>query len=85
MDLVANLCSQSILNDSDEKTDEDMMTQAFNTTMVEYRAHLEYTDSFSSTTKAYAISDGGADATVVGRNAYIAKETGRYVQLVGYD
>ncbi len=70
------------LNDSDEETDDDMVTQAFNTTTVEYRAHLEYGSSSSSTFKLHAISVGGADACVVGRNAYIAKETGRYAQLV---
>ncbi len=51
MDLVANLCSRLTLNDSDEETDNDMVTQAFNTTTVEYRAHLEYADSCSSTPK----------------------------------
>ncbi len=34
MDLVANLCSQLTLNDVDEETDNDMVTQAFNSTMV---------------------------------------------------
>ena len=85
MDLVANLCSNLTLNESDEDTDEDMIIQGFCTTTVEYRAHLEYANSYSSSSKIYAISDGGADACVVGTNAYIAGETGRYAHLVGYD
>ena len=85
MDLVANLCSQMNLHDSDEDTDDDMMIQGFCTTTIEYRAHLEYANSYSSSSKIYAISDGGADACVVGTNAYIAGETGRYAHLVGYD
>ncbi len=35
--------------------------------------------------KVYAISDCGADGYVVGRNAFIAKETSRYAHIVGYD
>ena len=88
MDLVANLCSKLALHDSDDDTDDDMMIQGFctiTTPTIEYRAHLEYANSYSSSSKIYAISDGGADACVVGTNAYIAGETGRYAHLIGYD
>ena len=33
----------------------------------------------------YAISDGGADSTVLGRHAQVIHNTGRYATLVGYD
>ncbi len=80
MDLMANLCSQLTLNGSEKETGDDMVTQVFNTTMVEYRAHFDYADSFPLTCKVYAIS---GDACIVGRNAYMAKGTSRYAQLVG--
>ena len=46
------------------------------------RAHLEYcVDS----PKVYAIADGGADSSVVGRNSHIESHTGRHAHLVGFD
>ena len=45
--------------------------------------HPTMMDTIAS--KIYAFSDGGADACVVGTNAYIAGETGRYAHLIGYD
>ena len=91
MQLVANLCSQLTQNDSEEDTDDDILTQSYCATTcedeveveVEYKAHLEYANSCSSPSKIYAISDGGADACVVGANAYIASHTERYVHLIG--
>ncbi len=51
----------------------------------DYRAHLEYANPKTSSSKMYAISDGGADAYVVGTNAYIDGETGKFAHLIGYD
>ncbi len=90
LDLVANLCSQVDLNDSDDDTDDDLMIQSICTTIiasttVEYMADPEYANSHSLSSKIYAISDGGADACVVGTNAFIVGETGRYAHLTGYD
>ena len=49
------------------------------------RAHLEYAEHFEDALKLYAISDGGADSCVVGKNSLVVAETGRYARLVGYD
>ncbi len=85
MDYVANLCSLMTIHEDDEDTDDDMMYVGFCTTALGCRAHLEYANSCSSLDKMYAISDGGADACVVGANAYIASETGRCAHLIGYN
>jgi len=51
IDLVANLYSNMTLNECDENTDKDMIIQGFCTNTVEYRAHLEYANSYSSSSK----------------------------------
>ena len=73
------------MDEEEDDTDDDVLFQTFCSSTIEYRAHLEYANSYSSSSKIYAISDGGADACVVGTNAYIANETGRYAHLIGYD
>ena len=89
MDLVANICSQMTQQDSDEDTDDGMLRNSYCATTVDvdksYKAHLEYAKSHSTSSKTYAISDGGADACVVGSNAFIASYSGRHVHLTGYD
>ena len=58
---------------------------------LQVRAHLEYGSAFNATAnpsvtpKVYAISDGGADSTVLGQHAHVINQTGRYATLVGYD
>ena len=52
---------------------------------LQVRAHLEYAEHFKEPAKVYAISDGGADSCVLGQNALVVAETGRYARLVGYD
>jgi hypothetical protein len=46
------------------------------------RAHLEYT---LDNGKHYAISDSGADSSILGKYAHVTAYTGRYAYLVGYD
>jgi len=52
---------------------------------VEVRAHLEYAQHSLYQDKIYAISDGGADSTIIGQNAKVIDYTGRSANLVGYD
>ena len=33
----------------------------------------------------YSISDGGADSCVLGKDAYVINQTGRFARLIGYD
>ena len=51
---------------------------------IELKAHLEYESRFSDK-RSYAISDGGADSTVLGADAYIESFTGKHAYLTGYD
>ena len=46
------------------------------------RANLEYT---KSTGRNYAISDSGADSSILGCHCHVVSHTGRYAFLVGYD
>jgi hypothetical protein len=46
------------------------------------RAHLEYT---KITDRHYAISDSGADSSILGLNCHVIFYTGRHAYLVGYD
>lgn len=85
MELVANLCANMELQDSEEDTDEDVFLTAFHSSTVEYRAHFEYVDLATVDEKIYAIADGGADACVVGKHAHVTTLTGRYAHLIGYD
>ena len=49
------------------------------------RAHFEYATVFDNPKRVYAIADGGADSCVLGANAHVIHETGRYATLLGYD
>ena len=42
-------------------------------------------DTLWNDNRIYAISDGGADSCILGRNAKVLSCTGRYANLVGYD
>ena len=46
------------------------------------RAHLEYTKSGN---RQYAISDSGADSSILGENCHVVSYTGRSAYLIGYD
>ena len=87
MDIVTHLCAQMAPDDNYEDNEDDVLRHGFCVTTNESkcRAHLEDASTKSAPGKVYAISDGGADACVVGAHAYIASETGRYVNLIGYD
>ena len=52
---------------------------------IEVRAHSEYGNHPSFIDNVYAISDGGADSCILGKNAKVLSYTGRYANLVGYD
>ncbi len=56
-DIVAHLCSQMNTNEDHEGTNDVVMCHSFCTERPEYRAHSEYVNSSSSSTKMYAISD----------------------------
>ena len=53
--------------------------------VIEVRAHFEYGNHPSLKNRVYAISDGGADSCILGRNAKTLSYTGRHANLVGYD
>ena len=59
------------MNAISEPTSEDTSDDDTEYTM-NIRAHLENAAPFMDRKHTYAISDGGADSCVVGRNAYIA-------------
>jgi Reverse transcriptase (RNA-dependent DNA polymerase) len=75
-------------------TDEDScMHQTYMTTVVNLdddpsddtiiiRAHLEYT---KISDRHYAISDSGADSSILGLHCHVISHTGRHAYLVGYD
>ena len=50
---------------------------------LEVRAHVEFATAYKDGAKVYAISDGGADSCVLGQNAHVLHETGRYATLIG--
>src|SRR6478609_11334304 len=47
--------------------------------------HFEYIDHSMFKDNIYAISDGGADSCILGKNAKVLSYTGRNANLVGYD
>jgi len=80
--------------ESDEETDDEVLQ--VNGTMAvtgfsgacEMRAHLEYVNAWfgnTKTTRMYAISDSGADATIVGSAAHVINYSGRNAIISGYD
>ena len=86
--LVANLCATMDQQSIEEESEEDEpQLSIFHTSTcdLEIKAHFEYMDSYKVKDKVYAISDGGADSCVLGRNAVVTAYTGRYATLVGYD
>ena len=46
-------------------------------------ANLEWTVSHED--KVYALSDGGADSSILGRHSYVLSDSGRFATLVGYN
>ena len=82
------LNSDEGMSSGEETDDEALHTNAFHTTLeddLEVRANLGHVDKYSGSDKYFAISDGGADSCVVGKNAVVVSHTGRYATLVGYD
>ena len=72
--------------DTDDDMEEDLIAHAKTVIQEEditVRAHLEYADQYSDS--IYAISDGGADSCVLGKNVLVTEYTDRYARLVGYD
>jgi hypothetical protein len=53
--------------------------------ILDVRAHFEYIDHALFNDSIYAISDGGADSCILGKNAKVLSYTGRHANLVGYD
>ena len=90
----ASLCAQlgeMTTMDSDDEwegEDQDMhinmciVDQPEDDNTITVRAHLEYTQSGD---KQYAISDSGADSSILGKYAHVISHTGRFAYLVGYD
>lgn len=94
--VIANLVNSIAGMDieDEEDTDDDMLhCSAYMVRMavdppsdvITVRARLEYAHHPSVNSKVYAISDGGADACVLGRHAKVITFTGRYANLQGYD
>jgi hypothetical protein len=50
--------------------------------IITIRAHLEYTKNAD---RHYAISDSGADSSILGLNCHVIAHTGRHAYLIGYD
>ena len=87
------------LGDSGEETeaDDDLMElhahtlsstgnlESHSTDDLEIRANFEKMQAFKGDETFCAISDGGADSCVLGENAHVIEETGRFATLVGYD
>ena len=79
---------------SDEDTDDDeLQATVFMTSSIPVaetpdpdaliiRAHLEYV---SDSSRNYAISDSGADSSILGKHCHVISHTGRSAYLVGYD
>ena len=74
----------------EEDTDEELeISELHCNTVRTFKAHLEYRKAWFSdsqkNTKVYAISDCGADATIVGKHAKVISYTNRYANIIGYD
>lgn len=54
-------------------------------TIIEVKAHFEYSTLSVYQDKTYTISDGGADSCILGKYAKVISYTGRYANLVGDD
>jgi hypothetical protein len=96
-----NLSGQSDDEESDSDADDDLLdilhyNGAFtvNTVRDEFdedgslliRANLQNAErTFGVSNKIFGVSDGGADAWVLGLLAKVVHETGRHARLVGYD
>ena len=99
-DLLARVNKVALDEDSDDaSTDDEAITLGIRMTKtapdpptafddihddpIEVRAHLEYEDLCKKGN--FAISDGGADSCVLGKDAHIVSYTGRHAYLTGYD
>src|SRR5687767_2135247 len=96
--LVSSVADLGFEDDASDSTDDDMMlvtsTYAVRTCqyeepsddssddVIEVRAHLEYT---MHSDRIFAITDGGADSCILGKNAKVISHTGRYATLIRYD
>ena len=68
-----NVTSQVLANSDEETDDEDLISQLLVSHVatvaddddIEIRAHFEYAEAYAD--KIYAISDGGADSCVLGK------------------
>ena len=64
--------------------EKDANKNEFTKDNTDIQAHLEYGTAPTQCDKTFALSDGGADSCILGRNAKVLEYTGRYVNLVGY-
>jgi hypothetical protein len=53
--------------------------------ILDIRAHFKYANNSNFHDAVYAISDGGADSCILGKNTKVLSSIGRYAILVGYD
>ena len=72
------------LSDDGNDTDDEAYS-TFHLNMITVRAHLEYAEAPWLPQKIYAISDCGADSTILGKYAKVLHHTNHYANLVGYD
>jgi len=97
-DTIANLVNSLgdiELSDGNETDDDMLETSVFMvkhriamdppSDIIDVKAHFEYCDVETGNNKLYAITDGGADSCILGKNAHVLSYTGRYANLVGYD
>jgi hypothetical protein len=89
-DLCETLAKLTTLED-DYDTDDDqlqrgvhmvLVSQPEDNDIITVRAHLEYAIKGE---KHYAISDSGADSSILGKLTHVISHTGRFAYLVGYD
>jgi hypothetical protein len=86
-DVTLNLCNTLAgmdFSDDGDDTDDELLN-TFHLNMITVRAHLEYAEVPWGSQKIYAISDCGADSTILGKYAKGLHHTNRFANLVGYD
>jgi len=91
---IAYLCNTFGNHDDMDETDDDVLytTGSMVTTTVDnpvnYFAHLEYISAWLGQTQSprtFAVSDSGADATILGSSAKVISYSGRKAIISGYD
>jgi hypothetical protein len=73
--------------EEDDDTDDEALNiyMAKTSPIINVRAHFEYCADPLYLNSIYAISDGGADSCILGKNAKVLSYTGRFANLAGYD